>query len=844
MAGVIERLQFLLTMDSSGAIKGFKNIGSVASQELGKAQGSMDRVAHSMNRVGGGSLAVAGVIGRSLFNVASGFQNSAISAGVFSDATRMSMEQSSRWIEVADEMNVSSSDLQTAFTKMERTLASSPDKFRQLGVEVAKTSTGTVDAQETFLNLVDRLNEITDPAQRAKTAADILGRGWQSNAELISRGSARIRQSLAEVSSSQIFDAQDRKKAEEMRKAMDNLTDAGEQLRNNLARGAVPVISQLTNVTSTAVGAFARLDDVSNGSLGAFTAIATTGLGAAGAMSLIAGQAMKAKDNLLKVNDAGSTVLTGMGKITVGFAALSTAIAIGTMAWSALTAKKREAAARTAEVSKVLVDEVMNLIHEKNAVDASRVGFEALSKTLTTVGADGTKLSQAMGQLGLTNADSAQTLADFKLSGDKGYETLRKLAIGAGVSEGAASNLAKAISENDVQFEDSALKAMGLTDAQLGVGKAMMEVRDQAEKTDIFKDMTDAIWKMASSGKAGQEALQKVNKAIGSGTDKKTTAERYKRLSQELYGLPDAADAAGEGVKTLAEELEELSGKTSSQIKLQDMWNESTVPAIALLKAQADMLNYRSELISESNTAIGDAVDVEADFRSAIIDSREDLELLNEELEKAGKDHELINAIVAEHVKTQFDDADAIAEGRLATMDYISEQDKSAAKSLLQAEALRQVVKQVGKDSPLGKGLLEVIALLEDIPEDIRIRIYAQMTGNLPSNPMTTPGLTRITKGKNKGKWQDANGKIVGATGGVVTRPTMALIGEAGPEMVVPLNRTPGSSPLPSGVGGGGNTFNIHVSAPQGQDPYTWGQAIVKAIKAFERTNGAVFKAA
>jgi hypothetical protein len=40
---------------------------------------------------------------------------------------------------------------------------------------------------------------------------------------------------------------------------------------------------------------------------------------------------------------------------------------------------------------------------------------------------------------------------------------------------------------------------------------------------------------------------------------------------------------------------------------------------------------------------------------------------------------------------------------------------------------------------------------------------------------------------------------VVGATGGIVTRPTYALIGEAGPEAVVPLNRTPGSSPLPAG---------------------------------------------
>lgn len=47
-------------------------------------------------------------------------------------------------------------------------------------------------------------------------------------------------------------------------------------------------------------------------------------------------------------------------------------------------------------------------------------------------------------------------------------------------------------------------------------------------------------------------------------------------------------------------------------------------------------------------------------------------------------------------------------------------------------------------------------------------------------------------------------GGIVGATGGIVTRPTIAKIGEAGPEAVVPLNRTPGSSPLPAGFGSSG----------------------------------------
>lgn len=48
-----------------------------------------------------------------------------------------------------------------------------------------------------------------------------------------------------------------------------------------------------------------------------------------------------------------------------------------------------------------------------------------------------------------------------------------------------------------------------------------------------------------------------------------------------------------------------------------------------------------------------------------------------------------------------------------------------------------------------------------------------------------------------------------GATGGIVSRPTIALIGESGPEAVVPLSNTPGSSALPSG---GGSNVNIPIT--------------------------------
>jgi len=48
-------------------------------------------------------------------------------------------------------------------------------------------------------------------------------------------------------------------------------------------------------------------------------------------------------------------------------------------------------------------------------------------------------------------------------------------------------------------------------------------------------------------------------------------------------------------------------------------------------------------------------------------------------------------------------------------------------------------------------------------------------------------------------------GGFFGAEGGIVTKPTLSIIGESGPEAVVPLNQAPGARPL-GGGGGGGST--------------------------------------
>jgi SLT domain-containing protein len=74
------------------------------------------------------------------------------------------------------------------------------------------------------------------------------------------------------------------------------------------------------------------------------------------------------------------------------------------------------------------------------------------------------------------------------------------------------------------------------------------------------------------------------------------------------------------------------------------------------------------------------------------------------------------------------------------------------------------------------------------------------------------------------------------AAGGIVTSPTLALIGEAGPEAVIPLNRAGAT-----GLGGG---ITINVEAGLVSTPDQIGQQIIEAIQNAQRRSGPVFAAA
>ena len=105
------------------------------------------------------------------------------------------------------------------------------------------------------------------------------------------------------------------------------------------------------------------------------------------------------------------------------------------------------------------------------------------------------------------------------------------------------------------------------------------------------------------------------------------------------------------------------------------------------------------------------------------------------------------------------------------------------------------------------------------------IQTAIALIGNLINAISRIPAIGGI--GKIAGAVTGFLGNIPGlADGGIVSRPTLAMIGEAGPEAVVPLNR----------AGGMGTTINIYSTIADETLP----EKLVQALRSYNRTTGPV----
>ena len=246
---------------AAGAFDTFKT-------KVGEAEGGMGKLkagagvafdsikANAGNLALGAGAAIAGFAAKAIGD----FQDLALSVDEFANKTNLTLDQSSRWNAYTGDLGIESDAMVKVFDKLGKAAENQIPAFDELGVAIAFGPDGTTDIEETFLRVVDKLNEIKDPAARAKLQAELFGKGWMNAAEIINSSSSDIKAALKSVGDAEIIDQEEIDKAKELREAQDRLGDAFAAVSVKLGQALIPALTKVLDVLTPVLEAFQLME--------------------------------------------------------------------------------------------------------------------------------------------------------------------------------------------------------------------------------------------------------------------------------------------------------------------------------------------------------------------------------------------------------------------------------------------------------------------------------------------------------------------------------------------------------------------------------------------------------
>lgn len=245
--GLTERLRIVFDVETQSFKQGVRTLkADMASADgfVGKAKVGFKGLSDQLATYGPQAAMAAGAalvaFGAKSVNA---FNDAALAAGKMADATGLTSEEASRLAEVGSDVGVGMDTLTSAVRRVNA--AAESGALKQFGIDAVRTADGQLNVNETFLATVDALSKITDAGAREAAARKLLGKGWSEVSELVAAGADDMREKLAAVSDAQVFDREEVNKAREFRKAMDDLSDAAEQVMMTVGEDLTPTITKL-----------------------------------------------------------------------------------------------------------------------------------------------------------------------------------------------------------------------------------------------------------------------------------------------------------------------------------------------------------------------------------------------------------------------------------------------------------------------------------------------------------------------------------------------------------------------------------------------------------------------
>ena len=435
------------------------------------------------------------------------------------------------------------------------------------------------------------------------------------------------------------------------------------------------------------------------------------------------------------------------------------------------------------------------------------------------------------------------------------------------------------------------------TTAFTGAGKVVETVKEKIKKyTDALKSETSAQKDASSASKdvtkaqtalmAAQTKTSDAMKAFnlvahGYGAESKQAAEQTTKVAQAQRDLISANNGVKDATKAVMDaelKLQKLREKPSAEtidgaeIGLQKSRFNVEQATFDIADAEQTLADLRTkgdatpEEIRKAEIALAETKFALRDATLAVRDSEDSLKKLREDTPTADDiataERDLADAKMAVE-QASADQRDATIKLNDETLLYSqivsgAAEDSSLYRDALkelqdaqkdEADAIDNVTAAKDRELEMTLKLAEAEQALQDVKNNVGAGIVAKATTQaataladaqdaIVAAHSTTNGATSdFPRGLDFASLQDLfnfGGMPRMAAGGVVTRPTIAMIGESGAEAIIPLSQ----------MNGMGGSINITVNAGMGVNGAELGQQIIDEIRKAERRSGRVFASA
>ena len=431
-------------------------------------------------------------------------------------------------------------------------------------------------------------------------------------------------------------------------------------------------------------------------------------------------------------------------------------------------------------------------------VSAATVKTHAYATGIAEVGTELTEQQKVLARYSLFMEQTNTVAGDFENTSDGLANQTKKL----------SANIEDLSASFGEHLIPAAQEGVGTLNDLIEVAERLklLDLAAEADKYNHFRDpvgtfrnleqaASDVVFKL-DDFKGTSEELRRELESLGIGTDEIAAAVEHYESTQsaatEATELGTAAAAAeAEAKREQANELDAFTIKQWQAQKATEAVGESADDT-------ADSVEDLTDEVESLTDTFSDLID-EVDDRSAWRNLQDSFDNIADAKKRAEEAADTFGDESREAERAARDEAQAIDDLRVDVIKYGDELENIPPAIVSEIQALIDAGQ-----------LAEAEAALANLTRNRTTFVNIQTRGGSPGVSITPSSGGGGTK------------KIFGAAGGVINRPTELIAGEAGPEALIPLDKSPGNGPLPAGIGGG---ISIHIerietAANNGQQLY------------------------